>query len=133
MARKVNIYKKRYEEHATKNSIGYWRWYVRVRDWEDWEKALIRQESKYTWYCFKPYKESRGYIKREKDEQLTYEDRIKNIVSNREEYLVILKAYQNQINSYDLEDKEQCKLKDNLEKEMNNFIRESIIWWRVSK
>jgi hypothetical protein len=53
-----------------------------------------------------------------------------NIVSNRQEYLIIKGAYEKQISEYDLDDKEQQYKADELEKEMNLFIKANIKYER---
>lgn len=116
--------RERYDLHKTKTSVAYGTWTVRIRDWMDWFEALKKTERK-PYIVDKSKLHYREYKKMERTKTDTT-----NIVSNRKEYLIIKGAYQNQINGYDTNDKDEQYKADELEKEMNNFIRENIKYER---
>jgi len=115
-SKKIN----RYNTHKYKGCVAYGTRTVRIRDWMDWEKALIKEDRK-------PYIVDKSKLHYREYKKM---DRVKtdtvNIITNHEEYVVILKAYNRQIEEYDTEDREQIHLRDLLIAERDRFILEHI-------
>jgi len=105
-----------YEKHKFSGCVAYWTWTVRIRDWMDWEDALIKWERKP-----RVIDKSKLYT-REYKKPIIVETDTNNICSNHEEYVVILKAYNRQIEGYDTEDKEQIWEMEKLIEERDRFI-----------
>lgn len=116
MQRKKNKLIKRYETHKYDWCVAYGTWTVRIRDWMDWEQALIKEKRK-PYIVDKTKLHYREYKKMERVKTDTL-----NICSNHEEYVVILKAYNRQIEEFDTEDREQVKEMDKLIAERDKFI-----------
>lgn len=106
----------RYETHKFNGCVAYGTWTVRIRDWMDWKTALIKEKRK-PYIVDKSKLHYREYKKMERVKTDTL-----NICSSREEYLVILKAYDRQIDEFDTEDREQVREMDKLIEEKNRFV-----------
>ena len=82
----------------------------------DWKTALIKEKRK-------PYIVDKTKLHYREYKKM---DRVKtdtlNICSSREEYVVILKAYDRQIDEFDTEDREQVREMDKLIEERDRFI-----------
>ena len=116
--------RERYDLNKYKWCVAYWTRTVRIRDWIDWFEALKSSPRK-------PYivdKSKLHYREYKKVDRVQTDTT--NIVSNRKEYLIIKGAYEKQISEYDLEDKDEQRKADELEKEMQLFIRENIKYER---